>query len=397
MPHKVGKNKWKWGNIERSSKGDLAKTVYGIWRKNGGKGDFGTFWRTGKTSSSKSKKNESLHPLDFQINKAIQDSYLSMYSSNHPSVDEDFSSFTDRAKAKLRKGRDKAVELKNRAKDRIKDKVDVDALRQKARDASEITKAGWEGFKEGLGVGAHRTGAEIASGFERLGSGAARLVGKDELADDWDSKTDKFVDDTYDEHSLGYEDTLTDLGRVGGSMAGTALPMAATVWAGDAALKGAGTAIRNIRDMQNIKSLPSAVSKGAGSLPKSAPKSLPNPKTLSSYTASAPKPLPKPLPKPTSLPSAQSTPYSRLSPSEKKIVDDGMYLYGKALRGEGSDIMKRYASKWMRVKDALEKVGPVVGGTLGGAAAGYGLANVDGDEGGSTVDSNASDDMENLS
>lgn len=47
MPHKVG-NKWKWGSIERSSKEDLRKTVYGIWIKNGSKGSFSKFWKTGK-------------------------------------------------------------------------------------------------------------------------------------------------------------------------------------------------------------------------------------------------------------------------------------------------------------------------------------------------------------
>lgn len=51
MPHKVGK-KWKWGNIERDSKQELAKVVYGIWAKGGKKGSFKDFWKTGKTSRS---------------------------------------------------------------------------------------------------------------------------------------------------------------------------------------------------------------------------------------------------------------------------------------------------------------------------------------------------------
>lgn len=51
MPHKVGK-KWKWGNIERDSKQELAKVVYGIWAKGGKKGSFKDFWKTGKTSKS---------------------------------------------------------------------------------------------------------------------------------------------------------------------------------------------------------------------------------------------------------------------------------------------------------------------------------------------------------
>ena len=49
MPYKVGK-KWKWGNIERDSKQELVKVVYGIWVKGGKKGSFSEFWKTGKTS-----------------------------------------------------------------------------------------------------------------------------------------------------------------------------------------------------------------------------------------------------------------------------------------------------------------------------------------------------------
>ena len=51
MPHKIGK-KWKWGNIERNSKEDLRKTVYGIWMKNGSKGSFSKFWKTGKVDEA---------------------------------------------------------------------------------------------------------------------------------------------------------------------------------------------------------------------------------------------------------------------------------------------------------------------------------------------------------
>ena len=47
MPHKVGK-KWKWGNVERDTKQELVQAVYGIWVKNGKKGSFSKFWKTGK-------------------------------------------------------------------------------------------------------------------------------------------------------------------------------------------------------------------------------------------------------------------------------------------------------------------------------------------------------------
>ena len=52
MPHKVAGG-WKWGNIERSTKKELAQTVYWIWQKNGAKGKFNDFWETGKVSGSK--------------------------------------------------------------------------------------------------------------------------------------------------------------------------------------------------------------------------------------------------------------------------------------------------------------------------------------------------------
>lgn len=65
MPHKVGK-KWKWGNIERSSKEDLRKVVYGIWMKNGSKGNFSKFWKTGKVDEAEDAANE-LDKLQLKI------------------------------------------------------------------------------------------------------------------------------------------------------------------------------------------------------------------------------------------------------------------------------------------------------------------------------------------
>lgn len=43
MPIKTSSGKWKWGNVERSSKKELVQTVYGIWKKNGSKGLFSDF------------------------------------------------------------------------------------------------------------------------------------------------------------------------------------------------------------------------------------------------------------------------------------------------------------------------------------------------------------------
>lgn len=56
MPIKTSSGKWKWGNIERSSKKELVQTVYGIWKKNGSKGSFSDFLK----GTHKKKSNESL-------------------------------------------------------------------------------------------------------------------------------------------------------------------------------------------------------------------------------------------------------------------------------------------------------------------------------------------------
>ena len=51
MPHKV-EGGWRWGNIERPTKGELVKVVYGIGQKNGAKGKVDDFWETGKATSA---------------------------------------------------------------------------------------------------------------------------------------------------------------------------------------------------------------------------------------------------------------------------------------------------------------------------------------------------------
>ena len=58
MPHKT-KTGWKWANVKRKTKGELAKTVYGIWKKNGSKGSFSDFWR-GKDDGENANESEVL-------------------------------------------------------------------------------------------------------------------------------------------------------------------------------------------------------------------------------------------------------------------------------------------------------------------------------------------------
>ena len=88
MPHKVGK-KWKWGNIERSSKEDLRKTVYGIWMKNGSKGSFSKFWKTGKVNEDETAA--SVKKIDFPADEI--DSLKDRLSLVTTRVSDDFSKF----------------------------------------------------------------------------------------------------------------------------------------------------------------------------------------------------------------------------------------------------------------------------------------------------------------
>lgn len=85
MPHKVG-NKWKWGNVERNSKKELAQTVYGIWKKNGSRGDFETFWKSGKVVESHGCDCRRM--LDFQLNDSIREAYRKMCENNMSNIDE---------------------------------------------------------------------------------------------------------------------------------------------------------------------------------------------------------------------------------------------------------------------------------------------------------------------
>ena len=65
MPIKTSSGKWKWGNVERSSKKELVQTVYGIWKKNGSKGSFSDFLKgTHESTISESTKRYAYHCTD---------------------------------------------------------------------------------------------------------------------------------------------------------------------------------------------------------------------------------------------------------------------------------------------------------------------------------------------
>jgi len=52
MPYKTSNGLWKWGNLEKSSKQELCRLVYGIWKKQGSEGSFSKFWQRGKVLES---------------------------------------------------------------------------------------------------------------------------------------------------------------------------------------------------------------------------------------------------------------------------------------------------------------------------------------------------------
>ena len=103
MPYRSG-GKWKWGNLSRKSKEDLRRTVYGIWLKQGKKGSFSKFWKTGKLSEAEVGQIEfavvpkpSLLALLDDIkgwceNKRWSDLQFAKYLSSEKTIDSDESS-----------------------------------------------------------------------------------------------------------------------------------------------------------------------------------------------------------------------------------------------------------------------------------------------------------------
>lgn len=65
MPIKTKSGKWKWGNVERSSKKELVQTVYGIWKKNGSKGSFSNFLKGMHESTEELKERYFVTDLDY--------------------------------------------------------------------------------------------------------------------------------------------------------------------------------------------------------------------------------------------------------------------------------------------------------------------------------------------
>lgn len=66
MPERTSDGQWKWGNVTRKTKKELAQTVYGIWKSNGSKGSFHDFYHYGK---SKNTIKENYSFLNFKFLK----------------------------------------------------------------------------------------------------------------------------------------------------------------------------------------------------------------------------------------------------------------------------------------------------------------------------------------
>lgn len=93
MPVKTKSGKWRWGNVERDTKKDLAQTVWGIWKKNGSKGDFGKFFKTGKVNESDLQPNFKqigFPDTEISVLKSREEKDLPIYTTR---VADDFSDF----------------------------------------------------------------------------------------------------------------------------------------------------------------------------------------------------------------------------------------------------------------------------------------------------------------
>lgn len=193
MPQKVG-SKWRWGNVERGSKKELAQTVYGIWKKNGSKGDFGDFWRKGKAEES----IDTSKMLDFKVNAKIQEAYAKIHRSGR--VNEDETSWYHPNVWWTHGLADKDT------------------------------------WKEGL-KGGGRALTDVANAFGKMGTGALNLVGAKDTAKRLDDKLDKWVDDTkHGTFGSDYGMDFDSTSDTGGKVAGAAFTSAAL----GGAVKGLG-------------------------------------------------------------------------------------------------------------------------------------------------------------
>lgn len=89
MPELTSDHKYKWGNVKRNSKKELAQTVYGIWKANGSKGSFHNFYHYGNPYG-KSKKHKKSVKESYQLNPILESSFWDrpLFSKEPVTIDE---------------------------------------------------------------------------------------------------------------------------------------------------------------------------------------------------------------------------------------------------------------------------------------------------------------------
>lgn len=97
MPERTSDGNWKWGNIKKKSRKELAQTVYGIWKGSGSKGSFHNFYHYGngyRTSKKNKLKKETylLNPL-FVVSESIQ--FNRLVTSRKPYTLKDIDEYID--------------------------------------------------------------------------------------------------------------------------------------------------------------------------------------------------------------------------------------------------------------------------------------------------------------
>ena len=75
MPELTSDGKYKWGNVKRNSKKELAQTVYGIWKANGGKGSFHNFYHYGNPYGKSKKHKKEVKKESYNLNPLSESSF----------------------------------------------------------------------------------------------------------------------------------------------------------------------------------------------------------------------------------------------------------------------------------------------------------------------------------
>ena len=80
MPERTSDGNWKWGNVKRKSRKELAHTVYGIWKGTGSKGSFSKFYHEGNPYGAKHRKDHDKKHVkeSYQLNPLFEGKEVDM-------------------------------------------------------------------------------------------------------------------------------------------------------------------------------------------------------------------------------------------------------------------------------------------------------------------------------